>query len=576
MTGIHRSRAIVRERVPAGNGRGAPSAQAEVSGVHTPDVRSDRWILGDTLRLIGSDPPVDLVIRSALDALRGVEGCRAALAYLWDPGAETLSLAGTAPLGQRVGDERYRLGDEVIGRAALSTDGVVTGSLAIVGPPRGKARLASIATRATVTATRIESHDELFGVLAVVPVERPSTGATRALTEAAELLAIALARGRMRSVERRHTDLLGCIEILARSAAAEASLAETLAAIAALGLRVTRGNACAVYVSDRSQRELRLAAVAPRGSGVPDVWRQRDDVPGACLVARTAFVGAERAASVVVFADSRRPTQDDVAVCERLASVVAVAIRQRRLLDASVERVRVDELLWDIVGASGRADPAAVLARAQRAGCDLSDTRVVVVGTSPTGEKAARLRSAIIAADPTAIADVSGDHVVAIVTPGALAKLPADAWSIGVSQACDDLALYARAYRQAWDTLDLGTRLFGPARLVRFEDLGSYRFVPALVQAGLRSEAEYHQVSKLSDELLRTLEAYLDSGGNTALAAKQLYLHRNTLRQRLERISTILEMDVSRPDRWLALQLAIKTARMSRLDSVRARPPDRP
>lgn len=541
-----------------------------MSDVHTLEVRGDRWILGDLLQLIGSDPPPALVVRAALDALRGVEGCRGALAYLWDPRAEALALAETVPLDRRfAGDDPYRLGEGVIGRAALSTEGVATGSLAIAGPPRGKARLASIATRATVAASRVASRDELFGVLAIVLEDRPSAGATRALAEAGALLAIALARGRMRAIEMRQAELLECIEILSRSANAEASLVETLGAIAALGLRVTRGSACAVYVSDRSQRELRLTAVAPRGSAVPDVWQQRDDDPSACLVARTAFVGTERVASVVVFDDTRRATQEETSVCQRLASVVAVAIRQRRLLDASVERTRLDELLWDIVGASGRTDPAAMRARAQRAGCDLGDPRVVVVGTSPTGEKATRLRAAIIAADPTAIADVSGDHVVAIVRPAALAELPTGTWSIGASQACDDLARYPLAYRQAWDTLDLGIRLFGSAHLVRFEDLGSYRFVPALVQAGLRSEAEYHQVSKLSDDLLRTLEAYLDSGGNTALAAKQLYLHRNTLRQRLERISTTLDMDVSLPDRWLALQLAIKTARMYRLESAR-------
>ena len=141
-----------------------------------------------------------------------------------------------------------------------------------------------------------------------------------------------------------------------------------------------------------------------------------------------------------------------------------------------------------------------------------------------------------------------------------------------MSQPCRELARYPVAYRQAREALELGIRLFGEGRVVRSDDLGSYRFVPALVESGLRAETEYVQVSKLPDELLRTLEAYLDSGGNTALAAKQLFLHRNTLRQRLERISTSLQIDVSVPQRWLALQLAIKTARMARLEGSGARP----
>lgn len=101
-----------------------------------------------------------------------------------------------------------------------------------------------------------------------------------------------------------------------------------------------------------------------------------------------------------------------------------------------------------------------------------------------------------------------------------------------------------------------------------FDELGSYRSVPALLASGLSSEPEYELVSRLSDELLRTLEAYLDCGGNTAFAAKQLFLHRSTLRQRLHCIATLIEIDLTVPGRWLGLQLAIKTARLSRLPSA--------
>lgn len=58
--------------------------------------------------------------------------------------------------------------------------------------------------------------------------------------------------------------------------------------------------------------------------------------------------------------------------------------------------------------------------------------------------------------------------------------------------------------------------------------------------------------------LLDTLEMYMHCGGSLALAADRLYVHRNTLVQRLERIQEVLEWDPRLTEEWLALQIAIK------------------
>ena len=548
------------------NSRNAPSTRREVSAPHTPGAGNDDGILADLLGLIVSDLPAEMSRRHVLDGLMRIAGVRGTLVYEWDPAAERLKLTGHAPLAGRVaGDDEYQLGEGAIGRAALAAGQAVQGTIALVGPSRGAARVAALG-RGAVAAARLATKDgRLLGVLAVVGSDWSGEHVSRSLCGAAVLLAHALESERARVRERRGSELLGAIEILARGVSAEASLAETLDGIARLGLRGSDARACAVYLADRSRPEMRLAVVAPRDAGVPPTWRPTGDAQEAAL-AEVAVVGAERVGAVVLYGASESETP----VHERLARVLGTAVRQRQLLDASVGRTRADDLLWEILGVGGYAEPTATLARAQRLGCDLGQTRVVVVAAAPSGDQAIRLRSAILTADPYAIVDAGGDHVVAIVSVGGLERLgQSGSWSIGASRPVAELTRYGAAYREAQDALDLGARLFGTGRLVRSEDLGSYRFVPALVEAGLRSGPEYEQVSRLSDELLRTLEAYLDCGGNTAVAAKQLYLHRNTLRQRLERISTTLDLDVSAPERWLALQLAIKTARITRLDGAR-------
>ncbi len=59
-------------------------------------------------------------------------------------------------------------------------------------------------------------------------------------------------------------------------------------------------------------------------------------------------------------------------------------------------------------------------------------------------------------------------------------------------------------------------------------------------------------------ELLETLGAYFGNNGNTALTAKELNIHRNTLAYRLNRIAEITCLDLDDADVRLNLHLALK------------------
>jgi PucR family transcriptional regulator, purine catabolism regulatory protein len=58
-------------------------------------------------------------------------------------------------------------------------------------------------------------------------------------------------------------------------------------------------------------------------------------------------------------------------------------------------------------------------------------------------------------------------------------------------------------------------------------------------------------------DLVRTLAAYLEWGGNAMRAAESLFLHRNSLRYRLVRIRALLGMDPDDPDARLSLGVAL-------------------
>ncbi len=61
--------------------------------------------------------------------------------------------------------------------------------------------------------------------------------------------------------------------------------------------------------------------------------------------------------------------------------------------------------------------------------------------------------------------------------------------------------------------------------------------------------------------LLATLEEYLGQGRSPVATARALFIHPNTLRQRLARIEELTELDLGRED-LLSLELATKLARL--------------
>ncbi|MCO7025755.1 PucR family transcriptional regulator [Tetragenococcus halophilus] len=66
----------------------------------------------------------------------------------------------------------------------------------------------------------------------------------------------------------------------------------------------------------------------------------------------------------------------------------------------------------------------------------------------------------------------------------------------------------------------------------------------------------YDQKNQLN--LLQTLASYLANHQNIAVTARKLYIHRNTLIYRIERIENILAIDITEPNIALSLQLALK------------------
>jgi DNA-binding PucR family transcriptional regulator len=117
------------------------------------------------------------------------------------------------------------------------------------------------------------------------------------------------------------------------------------------------------------------------------------------------------------------------------------------------------------------------------------------------------------------------------------------------------------ALLQAEQAVVLGRAMRGDGTVTLFEDLGPYCFVLGRPESDIREFAD-RVLGPLADgeqhaELVRTLDAYLRLHGSLNAVARDLYLHRNTVRQRLRRIAKLTGADLGNADSRLALQLAL-------------------
>jgi purine catabolism regulator len=126
------------------------------------------------------------------------------------------------------------------------------------------------------------------------------------------------------------------------------------------------------------------------------------------------------------------------------------------------------------------------------------------------------------------------------------------------------LAGLRHSFVEAHDALTLGLRLLGEGHRFLHRDMGIYRLLRYLqgteelevfLADTLDALAAYDAAHQT--ELTRTLELFLEGGGNVSATAKSLHLHRNSLLYRLERIRDISSLDPADPTDAFTLKLAL-------------------
>ena len=277
-----------------------------------------------------------------------------------------------------------------------------------------------------------------------------------------------------------------------------------------------------------------------------------------------------------------------------IAAHTAVAIRQHELVERLLEKNLVSEFFGALARRDAPAGRAASLAA--RLGVDLESPHVVVVvtpwhdgrddrrtdRTTPGWhDQVVRIENALTARIPGISLDRADRTIRALIPvmnrPGGateelrdvLANLGQPPLSVGVSDACSGSDPFPAAFEEAAAAAEIGALLRGGPGVAEFRELGAFRYV--LASPDLARDVDRQRLDRLlaydrrrGTTLLDTLERFLDERGNVVGTARALYIHPNTLRQRLERIETETGLDLECDD-WLSLAIAVKVVKLEHL-----------
>lgn len=135
--------------------------------------------------------------------------------------------------------------------------------------------------------------------------------------------------------------------------------------------------------------------------------------------------------------------------------------------------------------------------------------------------------------------------------------------SAGYSESFQGLAHFKSYYQQAKVALDYASAETGTGCLLSYSKISTHYLVSTLYQTVPQHLICHPAVETLhvydrdnNTELAETLRCYLENERNTQRSAQKLYIHRNSLMYRMDRIKELVQIDLDHPEERLRLMIS--------------------
>lgn len=136
----------------------------------------------------------------------------------------------------------------------------------------------------------------------------------------------------------------------------------------------------------------------------------------------------------------------------------------------------------------------------------------------------------------------------------------------GIGSIADTVRDLPKSHKEAQEVLDVNALAYGQNQILSFEELGIYRLLyqfkhdnnrlKEFIPASLQRLLEYNKTNR--EQLIETLEMYLQCQQNVSRSADRLFVHYKTVSYRLDRIKEITQMDYEDANEMLSVQVGLK------------------
>jgi GAF domain-containing protein len=540
-------------------------------------VRRENQTLYAVIKTVSSSLALDRVLDGIVEIATEATDCHACFVYFVEGDR----------LGLRAASPRYA---HLVGEVGFGLDEGLTGWVARTKTPEFIRENAMQDPRMKYVP---ELEEERFQSMVAVPVLAKAghvigvivlhTQAPREfeddvlnfLVHTASLVGGAIENAQLYGETRRRVDALTTLTELSQSLASVTLREDLHDAVTRGARRLLGADACQIWRLDNEADELVMAAADP-----PD-HRESGSRP---LVA-PLVAGEEQLGILSCTVRGREFTEEDAELLRAVANQTAVGLKKAEL----IERLTAENIVKDMFEALAAGSVEAAEAKASEARCDLTRPHAFVHverarGSSngpPWPELAARAQSRLRRLYRRAFFDARHDNLRALVPLPAAERDGLD----GLARACDEIGRELglevglstaargasnarRLMREAADAARIGRSLTSGGGAIFYEQLGAYRYLVHLELDEAPHDRYGQAVQALVDydarrgaQLVETLERYLGARCSVAASARALYIHPNTVRQRLERIGQVTGLDLRTAD-LLSLELALKVARL--------------
>ena len=420
----------------------------------------------------------------------------------------------------------------------------------------------------------VSGRDEVIGAISM-HTEAPrefTAEEVELLASTASLVGGAIENARLYEETTRRVGELEHLTELAETLARARQLGEVLPAVADRTRQLLHSRSCHVYMLDAGSEELRLRASAPAGEDARAVIRLSELGPEIARSGRSATVAVPIVADDELLGLITAEGSTEVDLARAAANQTAVAIKKIELIERLTEKNLIKDFFEQLAGGNVLG---AVEGRAARLHCDL-DRTYVVVEVAPPDEA---IEKAIASATPGSLFDHRDDSSRALLrvpSAGEVALVDriqeihtevGSAASIGISNPCTGAPSFQAGFEEAGHAL-LGSVIRGTPGVMTYEELGPYKYLLRMSLDSNVRDSQRELVAKIAEydrqrqtSLLKTLEEFLRRRGNISATAEALYVHPNTLRQRLRRIQELSGLDL-RKDDWLLIEIAVKMVKL--------------